>query len=556
MTDTNANKASATPTPTTPESVASGTTSAESNAATNSSNNAATNAANNKRIAKNTLLLYVRTILVMVVSLFTSRIILSSLGVEDYGIYNIVGGVVAMFSVISGSLSGAISRYITFELGKGNKERLKTIFATSINIQIAISLVVLLIGETVGLWFLNYQMNIPPERLYAANWVLQCSLLAFVVNLISVPYNATIIAHERMSAFAYVSILEVTLKLIIVYALYISPWDRLITYAILLLLVSLIIRSTYSIYCKRHFEETKYSFIYDKALVKEMAAFGGWSFFTNCAYIFNTQGVNILINLFFGVGMNATRGIAMQVETAIMKFVNDFSTAINPQITKNYAAGNKEAMFMLICRGSKFAYLLLLLISLPVMMETDFILNLWLKEVPEYTAIFLRLSIVGTMINMLGGTGITACLATGNIKRYVTWVTSVGILVFPLTWLVFQLGAPVYATYFVFIGVYVCVLFVRLYIMKGLLDFPTMMFVRNVLFRILATTAAVVVLPLIVNHWLEDSLLRFIISTATCILATAACSFFIGLSPQERAGVQEKITAIINKKRIQKERCH
>lgn len=253
---------------------------------------------NNKRIAKNTLLLYIRTIFVMLVTLYTSRVILNTLGVSDFGIYNVVGGVVAMFSVISGSLSTSISRFITYELGHGDINKLKRIFSTSVNIQIGISLVVLILAEIFGVWFLNTKMNIPTDRLTAANWVLQCSLISFIINLISVPYNACIIAHERMSAFAYISILETVLKLAIVYMLLISPYDKLVTYAILLVFVSLIIRLIYGWYCNRNFSESHYKFVYDKQLIKEMTGFAGWSFFGNGAYMLNVQGIDMLINVF------------------------------------------------------------------------------------------------------------------------------------------------------------------------------------------------------------------------------------------------------------------
>ena len=279
---------------------------------------------NNKRIAKNTLLLYFRTFLLMAITLYTSRVVLATLGVDDYGIYNVVGGFVAMFSVISGALSSAISRFITFELGHGDKDKLSRIFSTSVNIQILLGILILILGETVGIWFLNNRMNIPIERMTAANWVLQCSLISFTINLISVPYNAAIIAHEKMKAFAYVSILEAVLKLAIVYLLLVSDTDKLILYAILHVFVALSIRLVYGIYCNRNFSECRYHLVYDKSLLKEMSGFAGWNFLTNGAYILNTQGVNLLINIFFGVAINAARGIVAQIDSAIMQFVNSF----------------------------------------------------------------------------------------------------------------------------------------------------------------------------------------------------------------------------------------
>lgn len=507
---------------------------------------------NNKRIAKNTLLLYFRTIFIMFISLYTSRVILNTLGVEDYGIYNVVGGFVAMFSLLSGSLSNSISRFITFELGKGNLEKLKLIFITSINIQIGISIVVFILGEFIGLWFLNYHMNIPNGRMIAANWVLHCSLLMFCINLISIPYNACIIAHEHMKAFAYVSILEASLKLFICYFIIVSPYDKLISYAVLLVIVSIIIRIVYGIYCGRHFEECRYKWTKDTLLVKEMTGFAGWSFFTNACYLFNTQGVNLLINIFFGVVLNAARGIATQVEGAIMQFVNNFTTAINPQITKNYAAGNIQEMNKLVCRGAKFSYFLLLLFALPVMLETEYILRLWLKIVPEHAVIFLRLTIIGTMFNMLGNTGYTACAATGNIRRYVLWISAIGCLVFPLTWIAYKLRMPVESTYIIFILVYICVDVVRLYIMQGLLKFPAIMFIKDVVGKIILVTTLAIILPVFVYNIMEQSFLRFALVTFICTISSCMSIYLVGLSVNEKYFVLEKLTSFIIKRFLKK----
>lgn len=503
------------------------------------------NIANNKRIARNTILLYIRTILVMSITLYTSRIILQVLGVEDYGTYNVVGGIVTMFSLISGSLSNSIMRFVTYELGHGDKYKLKKIFSTGVNIQIGISFVVILLAETLGLWFLNYKMNIPADRMYAANWVFHCSVLTFVVNLISVPYNAVIIAHEKMSAFAYISILEVSLKLVIVYLLLISPWDKLIVYAILNVFVAIIVRMIYGIYCNRNFEESKYIRVYDKVLVREMSGFAGWSFFSGGAYLFNTQGVNILINLFFSVGVNAARGIATQVQVALMQFVNNFTTALNPQITKLYASGKIGEMETLVIRGAKFTFMLSLLICLPVLIETDFILHLWLTEVPPHTIAFIRLAIIGTMIDHLGGTGYTACMATGNIKRYVIWITSIGCLVFPVTLLIYYLGAPVESTYIVYAIVYILVNAVRLWIMKGLLNFPVSRFVKDVVFKVLLVTIVAVPIPLLFVCFIPQSIIRLVFSVIISVGSAAISSYLLGLSISERKIVTDKTLGII-----------
>lgn len=322
---------------------------------------------NGKRIAKNAILLYLRTFITMCITLLTSRIILRSLGVNDYGLYNVVGGVVAMFSVLTGSLSAAISRFTTFELGKNDNERLKRVFCTSINIQIILIVVIVLLAETIGLWFLNYKMNIEEGRIVAANWVFQFSIITFVINLLSVPYNASIIAHERMSAFAYISILDAILKLAIAFLISFSPIDKLVFYALLLMLCGLVIRLIYARYCNRHFEECQYKIIFDKSLLKEMFGFAGWNFIGASSDVFRDQGGNIIINLFFGTSVNAARAVAMQVSSAITTFVNNFLTAVRPQITKSYASGDYSYMMQLIYRGSKFSGFILLFFALPVL---------------------------------------------------------------------------------------------------------------------------------------------------------------------------------------------
>lgn len=503
---------------------------------------------NNKRIAKNTLLLYVRMLFTMAVSLFTSRVILNTLGVEDYGINNVVGGIVTMFSVLSGSLSASISRFITFELGKGNLQRLKTVFSTGVNIQLGMSLLVVILAEAVGIWFLNTKMNIPVERLNAANWVFQCAILTFVLNLLSVPYNAAIIAHEKMSAFAYISVVEVTLKLIIVYMLTISPFDRLKTYAVLLLLVGAIIRFIYGYYCKRHFEECTYHFILDKPVLKEMTGFAGWNFLGNGAYMLNTQGVNILMNLYFGVAVNAARGVATQVDAALKQFVNNFTTAVNPQITKSYAQGDLDYMHKLVCRSAKFSAFLMMFFAVPIILETNTILTIWLKTVPDYAVIFLQWIIISSFMDtVLANSLVTSMLATGKIKRYQIIVTTVGCLVFPLSWIAFKLGFEPQVGYILYFIIYAILLFVRLYLLKDMVKLPVMMYIREVLYKLAPVIVVGFAIPGILILTMDVGWLRLILVCLLSVLVTAASEYFIGLSNKEQDFVAEKIKLVIGK---------
>ena len=490
---------------------------------------------NNKRIAKNTLLLYFRMLFMMAVSLFTSRVILNTLGVEDYGINNVVGGVVAMFSVLSGSMSSSISRFITFELGKGDKKRLKTVFSTGINIQLGMSLIILLVAEAAGVWFLNYKMNIPAERMVAANWVFQCSILTFVLNLLSVPYNASIIAHEKMSAFAYISVIEVTLKLIIVYMLTVSPFDRLITYSVLLLCVGLFIRLIYGYYCKRHFEECTYHLVYDKAILKSMTSFAGWNFLGNGAYMLNTQGVNILMNMYFGVAVNAARGVATQVDAALKQFVNNFTTAVNPQITKSYAQGDLSNMHKLVCRSAKFSAFLMMFFAVPIILETDTILSLWLKNPPAYASVFLKWIIISSFMDtVLANSLVTSMFATGDIKKYQIIVTTVGCLVFPLSWLAFQLGFEPQVGYMLYFVIYSILLFVRLYLLRDMVKLPIMMYVREVLFKVTTVMAISFVIPSILLFVIDEDLLRLVAVVLLSMTVTTVTTYLIGLNDGEK----------------------
>ena len=503
------------------------------------------NSANNKRIAKNTILLYCRTLLLLAITLYTSRIVLAILGVEDYGIYNVVGGLIAMFAMISGALSASISRFITYELGHGDNSKLHNIFCTSVNIQIGIGILILILGETVGLWFLNTQMAIPNDRIIAANWVLHCSLLVFIVNLISVPYNAAIIAHERMSAFAYITILEAVLKLLSVYILIIYNHDKLILYAILHVVVAVFIRAIYGIYCKKVFMECNYSFIYDKELLKEMTGFAGWSFLTNGNYLLNTQGVNLLMNIYFGVVVNAARGIATQVDTAVIQFVNNFTMAVNPQITKSYAMGEMEPMFKLICRGAKFSYFMMLFFAIPFLFETETILDIWLDEVPDYSAIFLRLSIIASMMNLLGNTQWTACQATGNIKRYTLIVTLIGMFVFPLTWIAYSYGMPVESSYYIFIGIYIVLDFVRLFLMRSMLNFPIIMFIKEVFLIITIVTMAVLIFPWIEITILPQNVFRLPITIIVSSISIIVSVYLFGLTSLEKIKIKQEVKKFI-----------
>lgn len=507
---------------------------------------------NNKLIAKNTAFLYLRTLFVMVISLYTSRVVLQVLGVEDYGVYQVVGGLVAMFSVISSSLSSAISRFITFEIGTGDDEKLKRIFATSIIIQVCISAIVILLAEIVGLWFLHTKMQIPEGRMDAAEWVLHFSLFTFCLNLLSIPYNACIIAHEHMKTFAYVSVVEALLKLVVVLLIAYSPIDKLISYAFLLTLSAFVIRLIYMAYCHKNFEESRTKLIFDKIIFKEMFGFSGWSFFNNTTFILNNQGINMLMNIFFGVTVNAARGIALQVENALMSFVNSFTTAVNPQITKSYAAGDLSAMHKLVCRGAKFSFFMMLIIALPIILEAEYIMKIWLVDVPEYTVIFVQLSLVLGLCDCIGKTGFTACMATGKIRNYSIIITSIGILEFPLAWIFFVLGCPPFFAYYTYIVVKIMVLITRMFLLKRMVGLNIRMYLQCVFIPIIIVSVVASILPVVVVNVMEPSLLRVIVTTIVSIVSVSLSVLYVGMTKNERTMVVSKIINLPYLKNLKK----
>lgn len=375
---------------------------------------------NNKRIARNTLFLYSRQILVMAVSLYTARVVLEALGTEDYGIYNVVGGFVAMFSVLSGALSVGIGRFITYEMGKSDVtvSRLQLIFSSSLLIQLTMGLIICSLIGTFGVWFVKNKMIIPSERLDMTLYVLGFSTLGFFVNLLSIPYNALIIAHEQMKAFAYISIVEVVLKLVVAYLLIISPIDKLWLYALCMLIVALVIRFAYAIYCKRHFEECYFVWGFDKLLLSKMFSFSGWAFLGIGSSVLKDQGVNVLLNIFCGPTVNAARGITTQVTNTVNLFITNFMQAVNPQITKSYSSGNLQEMHRLIYKSSRISFYLMLLLSLPLMKSIKYVLSLWLVFVPEHTAMFIQLLLVFFLMDSLVYPLTTGLFAEGNIRIY------------------------------------------------------------------------------------------------------------------------------------------
>lgn len=505
-------------------------------------------AENNKRIAKNTLFLYARMLCTLIINLYTSRIVLNALGASDFGIYNVVGGLVIMFSALSGSISSSIRRFLTIELGTGDIKRLKIVFSSSLTIQFLFSGIILVVAETIGIWFLNTQMNISESRMIAANWCFQCSVLTLILNLISIPYNAAIVAHERMATYAYIGILETVLKLAIVFLLLMSPYDKLIFYSCLLLGIAAIIRLIYGFYCKKNFKECHWSFTFDKQLLKKMLSFSGWNFLGVISSALRDQGVNIAMNIFYGPIVNAARGISMQVNSAINSFVVNFTMALNPQITKNYAIGNINYMNILIKQGSKLSFYMLLLLSLPILIKTEFILKLWLENVPEYTTQFVRLILVFSMCESLSYPTITAIYANGNIKKHELLVSGLQMLNFPLSYILLKLGGMPYWTILIFIFSSICCLIVRLFIARSLIQINIKDFLYNICFKVFIISAISASIPFLIKDFFPNNFSSFIVFSFITMIYTLFVIYFIGCDIHERITIN-KITMEFIKKR-------
>lgn len=503
---------------------------------------------NNKRIAKNTLLLYFRMFFIMAVTLYTSRVVLSALGVEDYGIYNVVGGIVAMMGVLNGAMSVSTQRYLTFELGRGDMVRLKQTFSLCLTIFFLLSIIVVALTETIGLWFLNTQLVIPQERMSASNWIYQFSILSCISSLITMPFNAAIIAHERMNVYAYVGIIEVVLKLLIVYMLLILPADKLISYGFLFMLSHFIVTGIYIGYCWKKFSETRYTWYWEKPLFKELVSYSGWNLFGSLSGIVKGQGLNILLNMFFNPAVNAARGIAFQINAAITQFFTNFYTAVRPQITKYYAQDNMAEMQKLIFRSSKLSFYLIMLISLPIIIEAPYIVNLWLGQLPEYVVPFTRLIIAISAVDCMATPLMTAAHATGNIKLYQSSVGTMTILNVPISYVFLKLGCSPLIVFYISLVIAVICLFMRLWIMRRLMEFPVMEYIIKVFGTCLIVCAMSLILPLAAHLTLEESLISVIMVCLVSLLSSMVSVYFIGLDNKEKQFVWD----IINKKILHK----
>lgn len=502
-------------------------------------------AENNKRIAKNTLMLYIRMLLIMVVNLYTSRVILQALGVEDFGLYNVVGGVVVLFTFINNAMVTSTQRFLNFEIGRNDIEEAQKVFSASLNIHFLIAGIFLLLAETVGLWFLNQYIQIPDGRETAANLVYQFSVIVSILNIIRSPYNAAIIAHEHMSFYAYVSIIEVILKLAIVYMVYLFA-DRLIAYAFLMMLVTLIVLGVYYIFCRKKYQICKYRFEYDKKRYLSLTSFSGWSLFGSLANMGASQGINIILNMFFGVAVNAAMGIANQVNAAVYQFVSSFQTAFNPQIIKSYAAGDRTYFISLIMNTSRYSFLLLFLLALPIYICCPEILSIWLGTVPEYAVEFCRLMLLFLLIDAVQGPLWVSAQATGKIKNYQILMSVLILLNLPITYVLLVFFKNPEIALIVRVAVNFITAVARVIYLNHLYDFPIWIYMKEVIFRCLLVLLVAYPVPHLVHKMMGMTIVDTIANILIDLVCAVSVIAIVGLRSKERILIVNKAKQMLH----------
>lgn len=503
---------------------------------------------NTNRIARNTVMLYFRMILMMLVNLYTSRVVLNALGVENFGIYNVVGGIVVMFSFLQGATTTATQRFLNYELGTVGEKNLLKVFSSSIEVHVFIGLICVCIAESIGLWIVCNQLSISTESRDAAIWVYHFSVLTFFVNMVNAPYNAAIIAHEKMGVYAYIAIVEVVMKLLVACSLVYFLFDKLMLYAFLLFIVALIIHAVYFFYCRIHFSECKFKFCWDFAFIKIFFSFSGWMLMGSLTSLLSTQGVNILLNIFFGPLVNAARGIACQVQAAVNSFALNFMVAVNPQIVKSYSQQKLDYMYHLVFASSKFSFFLLFIISIPLLINTDLILTLWLKNVPEYAVLFTRLALIDILFQVLNIPIGVISQASGKVRNYQLIMALFFSLIFVISYIAFKQGAPVYSTFLIAICCTILGTIGRIWVLKNLINFPVITYLKKVMFPVITIfLLSLPILLLIDSYWNIKSTLYILLFSLLIVFLFLYLIWKIGLNNSERIFFIQKFQQIKNR---------
>lgn len=480
--------------------------------------------------------------------LLTSRLLLQALGIEDYGLYNVVGGIIAMFGFISGAMTNTTSRFITFFLGKGDNSMLQNVFSMSFIIHLAIAGIILILGETLGLWYLYNKLVVPDGRFVAAFWVYQCSILSAIVNILYVPFNSAIVAHEKMNAFAYISIFDSVLKCCIAIVLLYYCKDRLVLYGLLMLLITFIDIVIYIIYCRIHFIETRIKWFWDSSLFREMFGFAGWSLFGNFSYIFYSQGVNLILNAFCGPAVNAARGVAVQVEGIVRQFAANVQTSLNPQIIKSYADNNKDRMISLIFASSRYCFYLLFLLALPIVIETNYLLELWLKNVPDHTVNFVRITLLMVTLDGLSNPLFTANLATGKVRIYQITLSIISYSLMPVTYLAMKYTLVPEVVFVCLFICKICEQIARIFIARKQIGMSIKSYLFNIIVPDLTVALVSSILPIVTYLFMPTNFMSLVVVCMSSIISVLLTVFLIGINANER----ELAIMLIKKKILKK----
>ena len=502
----------------------------------------------NKRIAKNTLTLYARFFINLAIGIFTGRVILDALGISDYGVYNVVGGFIGLFTLISAPITGAISRFVVFALGKGDISEAKKVFGTSILVMYAISAIIVVAAESFGIWFINNKMVIPPDRLWAAHWVFQISLFDIVVTLTMSPYFASFMSHEKFGIDSILATISQFARLGVCFIIMYTSVDKLVLYASLLLCISFTQRMVYRYYCKRHFEECHYKLKFHKDIFKGIFSFAGWSTIGSSAALLRSQGGNILLNLFGGTAANAAAGVCGTIVGVITSFSGNFTAAASPQITKSYAAQDVVHLKSLLIRMPKFGFFILLFFTLPVLLNADWLLNIWLVKVPDHAVNFIRLVLIFQLLEVLSKPLIDAKNATGNIRNYQIVVGGIILLTLPISYVALKNGAPVEVIYIVNIIISFLTLWARLYMLKGdIVNFSSLLFIRKVVLRVFFVAIISAALPVLIYLFMDYGFMRVLITSLVSVITTLLSVLYIGCVENERDFFIDKIKLVFNK---------
>ena len=495
---------------------------------------------NKRKILSNTIFLYIRLLFIMCINLYMVRIVLKILGETDYGIYNVVGGIVAMFSFLSSTMAGASQRFFSYELGREGKNNLKEIFAANVTIYAILAALLIVVAETAGLWFLNAKLNIPEARMHSANIVFQLSIAAMVFNILSIPFQADITAHEKMNIYAYISVYEVVAKLLLTILLTAIPFsDKLELYSILMAAIAFSVALIYFAYARKKFEECRIRFGTNKKDFSSILSYAGWTIFGALASIVRSQGINMLLNTFFNTIVNAARGVAYQVFNAISQFANNFFTAVRPQIVKSYAAGEYDGMKQLVFQSSRFSFYLILVIAIPLLFEAETILGTWLEEVPEHTIAFTRLVIINAVIESLANPLIAVVQATGKVKKYQIIVGSIIIMNLPISYLFLYMGYNPESTMVIAIVISVIAHIARIIILHKMpnVNISAKEYIKKVILICFGISILATAFPLITVYTMEPSIIRVVVTTAVSILWTVFLAIVIGMNKSERKSI-------------------